>query len=494
MAPVDLRKLVRQAGQQKELAVSLHPLCHSDNFVNEFVDFHFHCKKQISNINQKVISLEDAFKKGYPIKLETHAQFDTGGDNERAKELALEYLTTHFTYPYVEIKNELTGEPIHIPIGEEQFCFSPAIEVTGEVSIKGVQYFDKYYASINADGKGLFIDGFFHILRHNDGSAHINATIEDNRLSARIKHLRFLSDFFKYNEITLGNQTISVNKPNWSSKDSPEQILELWQGLQDILDKLGCKIDPIISDFAEEDFECLSTLHRSLNLHYGFTLKEEYPNHRIYMMLKLGRYRFIMAVNKNEDGLYVLENAFDDIEKLKFNYVGDNGQTCIVPIFSLLFREPEFESIVNISYTHFIDVYENTAKLSPHIYEQANLDVLSLLSIYDRQTCKNSAILDRAMSLIKWTINNSSDAKSKDIYKINELQIKRRQQLAFSEDDFIRLNQIMGSTATPMIKWGAAILLGKWEIVKCLYNEMSEDDQKTCNEFPIATLIPDCKQ
>ena len=74
------------------------------------------------------------------------------------------------------------------------------------------------------------------------------------------------------------------------------------------------------------------------------------------------------------------------------------------------------------------------------------------------------------------------------MYRINELQIKKRIE-SLSVEDISALDEIINGSGPMSIVCAAHILKGELELAKEQLSKMDEDEQKIFEEWPIYTLL-----
>ena len=128
--------------------------------------------------------------------------------------------------------------------------------------------------------------------------------------------------------------------------------------------------------------------------------------------------------------------------------------------------------------------YKELLATNSEVYNSANYDLLNLISAYDKNCGRSDMILNTAINMAKWLMNESGDVIPKEIKLINYLQtLKRVREL--TEEEKLELCEVSESTTNIMYKIGVNLLLENHDTVRYLYSKLNESEQVALKSFPI---------
>lgn len=149
----------------------------------------------------------------------------------------------------------------------------------------------------------------------------------------------------------------------------------------------------------------------------------------------------------------------------------------------------DFASFVNLDYENLITSYEEAAKYNRDISSIANNDVLTMINGYDNAPIKDERLLKYALKLTDWIANLPEKEDIAFVYKLNRLQIQRRLNGSFSDEENNELLDLSESDIPAFGKWAANILLGENIRAQRYWVKMTHDEQESYKKYPIFYFV-----
>ncbi|MEQ6357720.1 hypothetical protein ABNX05_24240 [Lysinibacillus sp. M3] len=263
-----------------------------------------------------------------------------------------------------------------------------------------------------------------------------------------------------------------------------DQEIEQHIELQNICKRIG-----INSDYRFDDNEDLEKLFNSIhNIFYEKNYKAINNNEsESILRLKLSDYITLLLYKDSKDDLYYNifdENMFNEIDAFIPKNPGEfNPNTDDYYKISLYsnFKIHDLLSLTNFNY----EIYEKSFKADAHdkSLEFNNQIALDLISVYDET--KDFKFLNLARGLLSGLVETS---KENNIYKLNLLQIKKRNTIPFEkyEEEFLLDFLEMDDLQT---KFVVQVILGSKTAAERLFKQMSSDEKTDVQEWPIFNLF-----
>lgn len=154
----------------------------------------------------------------------------------------------------------------------------------------------------------------------------------------------------------------------------------------------------------------------------------------------------------------------------------------ITSLYSIL-KKDDYLQISNIDYDAILPSYQILLKDNPEIFDRANMDMLNMISAYDKN--KNANLLRVAKSFAEWIFNEGKDALTNEIKLLNILQIVRRER----ELNIDEIKQLCAITENPQMsedaKVGAYLLLDNQIAAQIHFDMLDKDIQDDFKKYPI---------
>ena len=157
------------------------------------------------------------------------------------------------------------------------------------------------------------------------------------------------------------------------------------------------------------------------------------------------------------------------------------------PIFSYLLSYKVFPD--NLKYETISEAYSRfytNDTIKEEYLRFANLDALALISEFDHTG--NQRLIDASDALLEWIQSVAPDGKDNKIYKLNRLQIKKRLEKEFSEEDktFLYENTTEDNLS---IAFAVYVLLEIRNKAQLLWDKFSASEQEELKGYPIYYLL-----
>lgn len=475
LAPVDLKRLIRQAKGNSSIAVSLRPMPEDLSEVeDELKMFELACKSQVSHTSSPILTLEDAVIRYGNIGF-TAASFGSKEDAQKNSRRMYMYL-------YTTVKAGDTE--IQLPVGDQAYRIDIGTNVHKPVFINGRQYFDRY-TFYEDDASRTFVFGgelSFKVPKNGGSQGKREINIQTSMLNGRINLLRFLKAISVYKKIQLGvnDTTIHFEKAKLDDTKTIDADIASLERIRATFDALDFKKDIDLDSLTDDDYNKLRTLAKSLL--EGKPFKHPTVNDSSFMEVEIGGRAFLLFIERRKDGNFKIMPALK-FEKERFmSYKGGNGEPYPTSVFTFLFNKTEFTRFCNIEYSHIIESYECFLNTNPEIFSRANNDLLSALIAYDKLEEKDNNLIEALLSLNEWMIGKSATDQS--IYKINRFQILKRM-MELSKEEKKELYQMLTPELSKDQQVAIQLLVDNQTAAEILFEELTETEQKFFKSLPI---------
>lgn len=473
LAPVDLKRFIKQATGQASIAIPLHRL--PDN-LEEFEDgmkmFELACKMQVSFEDNPNITLDEAIKRYGNISF-TAASF---GSKEVAEQ------NSHKMHMYLYSTISEGDQTIKIPIGDQSYRINVGRNIGLPVCIAGEKYFDgvTYYKE---EENQTFVFGEelgFSIPNKGTENNHREISIRTSMLDKRLNILKFLRAITLYKEINLGDKcTLHFENAKLEKSKSLDNEIESLERIRRTFDALGYHCDIDMSSLSDEHLSRVRTLSNCL---LDGALFKHPAKESTFLEVSLGDKNFLLFMAKQKSGKLRLMTANQFDHGHFITYEADNGQQYPTSVFTLLLNKLDFTRFVNIDYKSITYSYEELLDHNPEIFARANNDILSGLMEYDKMEIKDSALIQGMQTLCEWIIDKSEE--NNPIYEINRNQILKRQR-ELSKKEKHKLCRMLQTNIPKDQQIAIHLLLDNHTHAEMLFEEMPEAQQKFFRSLPI---------
>ena len=481
LAPIELRKFAKIAGTKKQISIELCELPTRSKAIElQFLDFYNDCQKQHSVSNQDPILFQDVENDIASINVQFSAQTNNYFE-------ALQQFTSTAHFCYVTLKGDPTNTP-H-PIGEGRINFKAQSTADVPIIVGGKQYFDQIRHEI-VEGKSYILIGDCLRIPFTKDPSEIgrsetqNIKLSFNTLSQRLHNYEFILAVKNDPIIKLGN-IARIMLENVSFNNDFLRIHEADKNLQAVFEQLHVTEDLVLNKVADSQVKNINTLID----HYLYgkrVIPYEDVDHNL-IRLEIGNIVLMFLAEKVEEpNLYKLHSAHD-FSDFVFSTKNDLGNIVLMPPF-VAFNTETFRDVCNISYDKFIEQCEQWRSNDNRFYQAVNWSILRMLKAYDQQTKKKQVLIETALSLNQWLIDNDPDSNSSVIHLINHLQMtKRIRELSQQEENHL-YDLLDNPYSNDELKFACYTLLDNKQGAKRYLNKLPSEKKEFYKTLPIYNL------
>lgn len=476
LAPIDLKRFIKLAGKQKQIAVPLYELGEiTEERENEFIEFYFDCKRQTSFSNSAVLTLEETIKKRYPITFHGVAN---------SVDISLQSVARS-KYLYANIND--AQNPIYYPIGDEPYEILFLKTINEPIKVGDTVFFDSYQKELKDSKQTIIIDDFMTITtKISEKKSCCTVSLNTHSLKRYIRQVQFLQSAFNDGYFYIGD--IRIETSNQLPSDNITNInkrFEFWSRVVKTFTYLNVDLNLIdITDINEKDINNLTLLCRLILDKEAVSQPQDISPATV---LEFGEYSVFLWTEKQKDGKFKGSDFFAHLDSFCLMYKS-KGKKVILPLYSAVFKRDDFHKFINIDYAHIVTAYKKICQYNPDITPQANQDVLHMISGYDRQERKDKRLLTGALSLIDWIIEINKEADDFYIFALNRLQILKRLNKKLSDSEKKTLIELSETNIPNNAKWAANILLDDISRAKIYWDLMTEEEKESQKTYPIYYL------
>lgn len=460
LLPIDLDDILRKAQNKNKkgkdkISIDIKPIRRNavSSLKNICLNFLRESNKQLNIKIMDINELKDIKKVNFQI---------TGIKKEND---LIEYMLNNDIYTYATFGDN-----------NEMVALRKSILYSVETKRKyGIKVNDKlYYDSINVMhiqgkevikmGKGIILDGY-----------KVTITPTGN-INERIKDVEFFIDLYNYQKINIDGDEFKFPLNTTSQNEKiivqEKEYLKWLKDVKNVFEKFNIFLDTDLNIFNNEDFKNINNLIELCNGNFN---KVKTFNKLYYT--KMNKYKIIYIIRKRDNGKVDLINFYSDLSNVyKVALTVKNEEILVSPYLQL--TENDLLEHINLDYEVIKKSFDDiNIKAEPAIVEF----VLNCLRVYDKNN--DEKILNLALD-----VNNKLLEKStSSINIINKLQILKRMR-KLETDEIAQLISIRDKENDKKIKVGISILLeSNFEFNK-YFNELSSEERKEFEHFPIFNL------
>lgn len=484
LLPDLVNKLLRDMGKNATRMTLFHPLTEDlKEFEDQLMVFLSNSKKMISFAHSKLLSMEEALKKG--IK-----DFSFIAPSKYADRLQLmKYLSTHNSYIYAKMSKELD---IDMPLsnGPGRFIFQR--DDDGEVRVGDKVYFKGYHNEIK-DGRIIIkIGDVMTINMPIDNTDIEQATV---KLTTKAKYLKESINEAEFGVALNNTGVLSVGMLDLQMKMHEKEYVEelrqkliRWKELDNVLDKLHVTKPFDLTAIKDDQGKLIDLLIETVGKGNMVNL----PGQEATLLLwEIGNIKLLLWCVVGKDGMCAIGDFFD--RSIRIAYKISEDETISVSPYSYLQLEKLWEKVDNIDFDNIIASAEEAARQHEYCYMMSNYDVLAMITAADAlektDVERSKKLLEEALKLDEWLIGKDPKDEMSPLHIINKMQIMKRQRDLTADECQTLENILNDEFAGDMVKVGVYILLDRKEDFQQLFETMQEDEKKSVKEFPIWRLV-----
>lgn len=478
LLPETIKNILKGKEKQNSVSVLMHSVPESlIEFENLMKVFHGDSKKQLSFADKKSLTMDDARKRGInefsflmPTKIMSPIEL-------------MKYASTHTSFIYAKIDKDLD---IEVPIADGPFSFKFRQDVKKEIAVNGKIFYDSYTNEI-IDGKMIIsINDFLILTLPLENKKEIKLEIKNhlNSLKSSIKEHDFLLAIHDAGELTINGFTIKLKINKKNNIEQIRQKVFQWKRLQKVLEILHVNKDLDLSSITEEQGQFIDILIDTFLNKNSISIEKK---ENTILLQEISNVKLLMYIYTNSEGKGVLGDFFD--HRIDIRYQVNTSKTIKASPFSYLQNEDLWVKCDNIPYEMQISSYKNLGGDYEHIYELANLDLLSMIKAYDvvekDDTHKRVQLSEAINNLDNWLLSTDKSDERHLIHTINHYQIIKRHR-CYTEDEIDRIKSLYTNDEISMqIKVCLSLLLDDMQSFHTWYKNCTDSEKTQLKSWPI---------
>ncbi len=484
LLPDLVNKLLRDMGKNATRMTLFHPLTEDlKEFEDQLMVFLSNSKKMISFAHSKLLSMEEALKKG--VK-----EFSFIAPSKYVDRLQLmKYLSTHSSYIYAKISKELD---VDMPLsnGPGRFIFQR--DDDGEVRVGDKVYFKGYHNEIK-DGRIIIkIGNVMTINMPMDNTDVEQATV---KLTTKAKYLKESINEAEFGVALNDTGVLSVGMLNLQMKVHEKEYVEelrqkliRWKELDNVLEKLHVTKPFDLTAITDDQGKLIDLLIETVGNGNMVNLPGQETT---LLLLEIGNIKLLLWCAVGKDGMCAIGDFFD--RSIRIAYKISEDETINVSPYSYLQLDKLWEKVDNIDFDNIISSAEEAARQHKYCYMMSNYDVLAMITAADAlektDVERSKKLLEEALKLNDWLIGKEPKDEMRPLHIINKMQIMKRQRELTADERQMLEDMLNDEFAEDMVKAGVYLLLDRQEEFQQLFETMQEDEKKSLKEFPIWRFV-----
>ena len=470
-----LQRLLEQAGNQKTKQISLEtfPVGDKSRIVRILSDFLTNREKQWTLL-PNVKSLNDLATSGMVVD---HLGFSVSGFGLKRFDDVVDELLQHQIYIYAKPSGVEANFAVDL-IRPEAIVTHQSIRVTvnGEVLYDQIDIIRKP-GNIKSFQLGRGIVGSISQNKLNF-QYHPCDTLHE-----QIRQLRLLTALMRGEPVKIGPLVLPCSdfKLTGHTQQEMEQRLSWLQTIARVLKQLHVSKDLNLAKMTDEEYQKLRNV--VIGIDKGIPVPFSFDGALAYGKIEFGGISVLLNLKKSEDGKGVYLSNFFDMENLKMTAEADQSPDDGFAISPYILMDVTLLSeLDNVDLNEIVRSVEKQPYSTPYGDRIINL-TLELLKLYDQN--KSTEVLDICLNLLSF-VEQHHDIPE-EVIIVNRLQIeKRRRALSAEEKEYLFMLK-RPSIVLPY-QLAASILLESFQEAELIYEQMSEDERKLFDRFPIKNL------
>lgn len=458
LLPDLVNKLLRDMGKNATRMTLFHPLTEDlKEFEDQLMVFLSNSKKMISFAHSKLLSMEEALKKG--IK-----DFSFIAPSKYTDRLQLmKYLSTHSSYIYAKISKELD---VDMPLsnGPGRFIFQR--EDDSEVRVGDKVYFKGYHNEIK-DGRIIIkIGNVMTINMPMDNTDMKQATV---KLTTKAKYLKESINEAEFGVALNDTGVLSVGMLDLQMKVHEKEYVEelrqkliRWKELDNMLETLHVTKPFDLTAITDDQGKLIDLLIETVGKGNMVNLPGQEAT---LLLLEIGNIKLLLWCAIGKDGMCAIGDFFD--RSIRIAYKISEDETINVSPYSYLQLDKLWEKVDNIDFDNIISSAEEAARQHKYCYMMSNYDVLAMITAADAlektDVERSKKLLEEALKLNDWLIGKEPKDEMRPLHIINKMQIMKRQRELTADERQMLEDMLNDEFAGDMVKAGVYLLLDRQE-------------------------------
>ena len=484
LLPDLVNKLLRDMGKNATRMTLFHPLTEDlKEFEDQLMVFLSNSKKMISFAHSKLLSMEEALKKG--IK-----DFSFIAPSKYTDRLQLmKYLSTHSSYIYAKISKELD---VDMPLSNGPGRFIFQLEDDSEVRVGDKVYFKGYQNEIK-DGRIIIkIGNVMTINMPMDNTDMKQATV---KLTTKAKYLKESINEAEFGValndtgvLSIGMLDLQIKLHEKEYVEELRQKLIRWKELDNVLETLHVTKPFDLTAITDDQGKLIDLLIETVGKGNMVNLPGQEAT---LLLLEIGNIKLLLWCAIGKDGMCAIGDFFD--RSIRIAYKISEDETINVSPYSYLQLDKLWEKVDNIDFDNIISSAEEAARQHKYCYMMSNYDVLAMITAADAlektDVERSKKLLEEALKLNDWLIRKEPKDEIRPLHIINKMQIMKRQRELTADERQMLEDMLNDEFAGDMVKAGVYLLLDRQEEFQQLFETMQEDEKKSLKEFPIWRFV-----
>ena len=484
LLPDLVNKLLRDMGKNATRMTLFHPLTEDlKEFEDQLMVFLSNSKKMISFAHSKLLSMEEALKKG--IK-----DFSFIAPSKYTDRLQLmKYLSTHSSYIYAKVSKE---GGVDMPLADGPGRLICQREDDSEVRVGDKVYFKGYHNEIK-DGRIIIkIGNVMTINMPMDNTDMKQATV---KLTTKAKYLKESINEAEFGVALNDTGVLSVGMLNLQMKGQEKEYVEelrqkliRWKELDNMLETLHVTKPFDLTAITDDQGELIDLLIETVGKGNMVNLPVQEAT---LLLLEIGNIKLLLCCAVGKDGMCAIGDFFD--RSIRIVYKISEDETINVSPYSYLQLDKLWEKVDNIDFDNIISSAEEDARQHEYCYMMSNYDVLAMITAADAlektDVERSKKLLEEALKLNDWLIGKEPKDEMRPLHIINKMQIMKRQRELTADERQTLEDMLNNEFAGDMVKAGVYLLLDRQEEFQQLFETMQEDEKKSVKEFPIWRFV-----
>ena len=226
------------------------------------------------------------------------------------------------------------------------------------------------------------------------------------------------------------------------------------------------------------------------------------------------RHAFTEVSGKRYKGLYggnnIIQQEYPEVGGVRYSFCAFKKRmkpSCFRELHDPNWMEVKFAYVIVVEYDGYVaitrklipqlkdlkDFIKEVAQHHEYCYMMSNYDVLAMITAADslEKTDKERSkkLLEEALKLDEWLIEEEPKGEMKPLHVINKMQILKRQRELTADEYQILEAMLSDEQAGNMVKAGAYLLLDRQENFRQLFETMTEEEKMSVKDFPIWRFV-----
>lgn len=353
----------------------------------------------------------------------------------------------------------------------DQPVFYMGRDVDLEISAGDTVYYKSYHCVADSHGEMILEPSPNIKIKMKEGAVSFQGV---SSLKQMCYDARFILNVNKAKGFSVGSHTITIN--DYKMEEDFKRRLCYLLDLDDTAQMIGLSLDKPISEYSEESHHQLKNL---VNLHIGAYNDQIPEGYSKYLWVFEGRYIPLLIVKHKDTNLVQLVNAVYDNHYGIFLPDENDGVNPGYRMPSFVYQD--IDVLCNLYAYDYEALYAQIDGSDYNSRTSAALTECGMIMIHVFDKCGNVHFLE----LADYIFRKLSPYVDQHVTQLNLLQIKKRLG-DLENEDLSHLNALIPQNH--QIAFGKSVLLGDGTSAKVHFDQLSPEEQKQFETFPIYTL------